>query len=99
MHHPVGVLLRVDHPDHQIDEAEQAVHLQPVRVLDGVEVGQVEQDQPVQRRLVVAVEQALPHEPVAGQHTEPVEQSGATVEWAPDAGVGDTCGGPAYPDG
>ena len=50
VHHPVGVLLRVDHPDDQVDEAEQPVDLQPVGPLDRVEVGQVEQHQPAQRR-------------------------------------------------
>ncbi len=32
VHHPVGVLLRVDHPDDQVDQGQQPVDLQPVRL-------------------------------------------------------------------
>jgi hypothetical protein len=87
VHHPVRVLLRVDDPDDQVDQAEQPVDLDPVGRLDGVEVGQVEQHQPAQRRLVVAVECALPDEPVARQHADPVEQPVGALQVAPHAGV------------
>ena len=46
VHRRVGVLLRVEHPDQQVDQLHQPVDLQPVRQPDGVVVGQVEQDQP-----------------------------------------------------
>ena len=74
MQDPVAVLLRVDHPDHLVDQAEQPVHLEPVPAFHRVEVGQVEQHQPAQRRLVVAVQRALPDEPLPWQHADPVEQ-------------------------
>ena len=46
----VGVLLRVDDPHEQVDEPHEPVDLEPVRGLDRVEVGQVEQDEAVRRR-------------------------------------------------
>ena len=95
---PVAVLLRVHHPDHLVDQAEQPVHLEPVAAFDRVEVGQVEQHQPAQRRLVVAVQRALPDEPLPGQHADPVEQPVGRLERAPDAGVRDAGGRPAHPD-
>ena len=68
----VGVLLRVDDPHHEIGERDHAVHLEAVLAHDGVEVGQVEQDEPVQ---------LVPHA-VAARHLEPVEQR--VVDAAPD---------------
>ena len=50
MQRGVGVLLRVEHPDQQVDQLDQPVDLEPVLHPDRVEVGQVEQHQPVQRR-------------------------------------------------
>ncbi|BCJ53142.1 hypothetical protein Asp14428_46170 [Actinoplanes sp. NBRC 14428] len=47
---------------------------------DRVEVGQVEQDQPAQGGLVLAVERALPDEALAWQHTDPVEQAVGGLE-------------------
>ena len=94
----VAVLLRVDDPDHLVDEAEQAVDLEPVAALDGVEVGQVEQDQPVQRGLVVAVEGALPDEALPGQHADPVEQPVGGFERTPHAGVRHAGGRPPHAD-
>ena len=61
----VGVLLRVDHPHEQVDEAHEPVHLDPMGDLDRVEVGQVEQDQPVRAAAV---------ERVPRRHLQPVEQ-------------------------
>ena len=40
----VGVLLRVEHPDQQVGELHEPVHLEVVGHLGGVVVGQVEQD-------------------------------------------------------
>ena len=93
---PVAVLLRVDHPDHLVDQAEQPVHLEPVAALDRVEVGQVEQHQPAQGGLVVAVQRALPDEALPRQHADPVEQPVGRLERAPDAGVRDAGGRPAH---
>ena len=44
----VRVLLRLDDPDEEVGELDDPVHLEPVRGLDGVEVGQVEKDEAVQ---------------------------------------------------
>ncbi len=95
---PVAVLLRVDHPDHLVDESEQPVHLGPVAALDRVEVGQVEQHEAAQRRLVVAVQRALPDEALPWQHADPVEQAVGRLERTPDAGVRGAGGRPAHPD-
>ena len=46
----VGVLLRVEHPDEQVDALHQPVRLEPVRDLHGVDVRQVEEHQPLERR-------------------------------------------------
>src|SRR5699024_2070857 len=58
--HVVGVLLRVDDPDEQVDQRQQAVHLLGVGGLDRVVVGQVEQHQAGQLLLGVAVQCGLP---------------------------------------
>ncbi len=50
MQRGVGVLLRVHDPHEQVDQPHQPVHLGAVRRLDGVEVRQVEQDEPGWRR-------------------------------------------------
>ena len=44
----VGVLLRLDDPDEEIGKLDDFVHLEPVRRLDGVEVGQVEKHEALQ---------------------------------------------------
>ena len=65
MERRVGVLLRVDDPDDEVGEADDAVDLEAVRRLDRVEVRQVEQHEPVE----VAGVQA-----VSPRHLEPVEE-------------------------
>ena len=44
----IGILLGVGHPDEDVDQVEQAVGLQAVGLLVGVEVGQIQQHQPVE---------------------------------------------------
>ena len=72
----VRVLLRLDDPDEEVGELDDPVHLEPVRGLDGVEVGQIEKDESAQARLV---------DPVAPSDLEPVEQRVRTVppDWPP----------------
>ena len=50
MQRRVRVLLRLDHPDEEVGELDDPVHLEAVRGLDGVEVGQVEEDEAVRVR-------------------------------------------------
>ena len=97
VHHLVGVLLRVEHPDDQVGEGEQPVRLHPVRLLDRVEVRQVEQDKAAQGRLVVGVQGALPGEPPRRGYAQPVQQRTGPVG-TPQAGVRHAGGGPAHPD-
>ena len=56
MQRGIGVFLRVDHPDHRVDQLDQPIHLEPVGGLRRVVVRQVEQDQPVQLRDRAAAE-------------------------------------------
>ena len=49
VHRGVGVLLRVEYPDHQVGELDQAVDLEVVGHLGRVVVGQVEQDDALER--------------------------------------------------
>ena len=73
MQRGVGVLLRLDHPEDEVGEGDDALGLEPVRRLDRVEVRQVEQDEPVEPVLVDAV---------AAPDLEPVEERVGAV--APD---------------
>ena len=68
----VCVLLRVDHPDQHVDQLDQAVDLLAVCGLCGVVVGQIDQDQAVERR-VVALHEVPPW------HVQPVEQVGGQL--------------------
>jgi hypothetical protein len=61
----VGVLLRVDDPDEQVDEVEQPFDLEAMRGLDGVEVRQVQEHQ---ARELAVTDRVPPRDP------EPVEQ-------------------------
>ena len=81
----VGVLLRVDDPDQQVDELDQAVHLEPVGELVGVVVRHVEQDQAVQLRLPVGVQDGLT--PVRWRGTR-ASRAGVGGAVAPDARLG-----------
>ena len=82
----VGVLLRVEHPDHQVGELDQPVDLEVVGDLGGVVVGQVEQDDALQRAVLLAeVEQRVAHDLVARGDAEVVQQLVGTL-LAPHAG-------------
>ena len=71
----VGVLLRVQHPHHQVGELDQPVDLEMVGHLGGVVVGQVEQDDALERLVLLAeVEQGVAHGLVARRDAEVVEQ-------------------------
>jgi hypothetical protein len=50
----VGVLLRVHHPDDDVDQPQQAVHLLAVIGGGGIVVGQIDQHQPVEALLLGA---------------------------------------------
>ncbi len=79
VHCLIGVLLRIEHPDDQIHDADQPVRLDPIVGGDRVHIGQIEQHQSAQRRLVLAVQRALPHETPARGDAKPVQQRvGAT---------------------
>ncbi len=97
VHQPIGVLLRVEHPHDQVHECEQAIHLDPVGLLDRVEVGQVQQHQTPQRRVFPAVERSLPAVAPRRGHAEPVEQL-LGAAGAPDAGMGRARGRPEQSD-
>ena len=73
MQRGVGVLLRLDHPEDEVGEPDDTLRLEPVRRLDRVEVGEVEQHEPGEPVRV---------DPVAAGDLEPVEQRVAAL--APD---------------
>ncbi len=82
----VGVLLRVEHPDHQVGELDQAVDLEVVGHLGRVVVGQVEQHHALQRAVLLAeVEQRVAHDLVARGDVEVLQQLGRAL-LAPHAG-------------
>jgi hypothetical protein len=70
----VGIFLRIDDPDEEVDELDQAIHLEPVRDIGGVLVGEIEQDQAVELALAAGVEDGLASELVTPRDTEPVQQ-------------------------
>lgn len=88
----VGVLLRVDDPDHRVDQGEHPVHLLPVARRRRVVVGQVHQDEPLERlvRGRAALHRPAPQSAGDGQ---PVEQPGGAV--GPAAGDRGRGGRPA----
>ncbi len=90
--HRVGVLLRVDHPHHRVDEGEHPVHVVAVGPDRGVQVRQVHQDHPAQRPGLRGL--ARPAAQPA-RDLEAVEQPGRAVRPA----ARDGCGGrrPAQP--
>ena len=65
MQRRIGVLLGLDYPGDEVGEPDDAVDLEPVRGLDRVEVGEVEEDQAAE---------AVRRKPVAARDREPVEQ-------------------------
>ncbi|MCP9949685.1 hypothetical protein LUX33_15625 [Actinomadura madurae] len=84
----VRVLLRVDHPDEQVGDRDEPVDLGAVHRLDGVVVGQVDEDEALQAGVgALQVEGAGAGVPVPLVDVEPVEQRAGAVQ-APDARVG-----------
>ena len=90
VHRRVGVFLRIQHPDQDIDQAHHALHNRAVGRPGGVEVRQVQQDQP--RTLVR--EAGNGNGMVAVAHLQPVQQRLAAVR-APDTCQRFRRGGPA----
>ena len=84
----VRVLLRVHHPDQEVGERHDPIHLEPVRGLDRVEVRQVEEHQAVEPAVVA---------PVASRDLQPVEQGIGAV--APRRRLPLRGGRPAAADG
>ena len=72
----VRVLLRVDDPEHDIDEPDQAIGLGPVLGRRRIVVGEIEQDEPVERLLVVAVERGTPLAEVLRAQAQDVREEG-----------------------
>ena len=93
----VRVLLRVEHPDHQVGHPDQPVDLAGRAADHRVVVGQVQQHQAVER-LLAAVQRAAPRVAVAARDAEPFQQR-AGARHAPDAGVRVPGHRPGHPDG
>ncbi|CAM5579400.1 hypothetical protein SGRI78S_06805 [Streptomyces griseus subsp. griseus] len=83
----VGVLLRVDDPDHRVDQRQHPVHL--VAVLGGrrVVVGQVDQDEPLERLVERGGPRVRPAPQPPGDG-EAVQQAGGPVGPAARDGLG-----------
>ena len=88
MQRRVGVLLRLDDPEHEVGERDDPLGLDPVRGLHGVEVGQVEEDEASE---VVCVDLVPASDP------EPVEQRAGVP--APHRRLAGSGGRPPPPDG
>jgi hypothetical protein len=97
VHGGVGILLRVQHPDHQVGLLDELVDLVGGVGHDRVVVRQVEQDQ-AGHRLLAAVQRAGPGVPVAARDAQPLQQR-ARSGHAPDAGVHVPGHRPGDPDG
>ncbi len=97
VHRRVGVLLRVEDPDHQVRDRHQPVDLEVVGHLGRVVVGQVEQDDAVEL-LVVArgVEHRVTHRLVPRRDAQPVQQLSGTRA-PPHHGGGPRRRRPAHP--
>jgi hypothetical protein len=68
----VGVLLRVDDPDHQVDEPHQTVDLQTVSHRGAVMIGKVQQDESVEVDRPAGGLRG--RQPVSARHPQPVEK-------------------------
>jgi hypothetical protein len=89
VHRLVGVLLRVQHPDHQVRQHDQPLHLEVVAELGRVVVGEVEQDQALEvTRVTTGVEHGVARGLVPQRDAHPLEQVLGTLRAAPDAGAG-----------
>ena len=91
--HRVGVLLRVQHPDEDVHGLSEPGGAPVVADDDGVDVGEVEQDEPTQ----VAAAPAGLHL-VALVHLEPVQERGSVCGGAPHHGQRVRRGGAPHPD-
>lgn len=83
----VGVLLRVDDPDHRVDQGQDPVHLVAVFGGGRVVVGQIDQDEPLER-LVEGGGPGVGPAPQPAGDGEPVQQSGGSVGPAARDGLG-----------
>ena len=90
MERGIGIFLRVDDPDEEVDELDQAIRLEPVGEVGGVLVGEIKQDQTIEFVLAAGIEDRLVSELVTPRDTEPVKQWLCTVR-TPHAGKG-MCG-------
>ena len=80
----VGVLLRVDDPDEQVNEPDEAVDLHSVLDRRRVEVRQIEQDETVEVVVGRHVQLAVTGDLVASRNVEPIEKCGCALA-PPDA--------------
>lgn len=97
----VGVLLGVDDPDHRVDQRQHPVHLVPVAGRRRVVVGQVDEDEALERRVGLGAAARLRPAPQPSRDREPVQEPGGPVGPAagdrrrgrrpPQPGVGDLC--------
>ena len=95
----VGVLLRVEDPHEHVGERDEPVHLEVVRHLGRVVVGEVEEHDALERvGLASGVEHRVTGRLVARRDAQPLQQLAGTLG-APDARGRPRRGGPAYADG
>ena len=95
----VGVLLRVEHPHHQVGQPDQPVDLEVVGDLGGVVVGQVEEYDALEPVVLAArVEHGVAGDLVPRRDAQPLEQLVGTVP-APHARGRPRRGGAADADG
>ena len=92
----IGVLLRVEDPDEQVDHLHQPVHLSAMRLLGRVVVWQVQQHQAVERVVLARVENALLGNSVPQRNAQPFEQW-CDALCAPDARQWLASSGPPNP--
>ncbi len=83
--HGVGILLRIHHPHHGVDQRQHPVHVVPVCADRRVQVGQVDEDHPAQRLRLRGLAGPAPQPP---GDLQPVEQSGGSVRPAARDGSG-----------
>jgi hypothetical protein len=94
----VGVLLGIEHPDEKVGVLDQAIHLEVVRNLSRVVVGQVKQDQAVELGVLSGrVQHAQAGDLVARWDAHPLQQPLRTVG-TPGARQRPRGGGSAYTD-
>ena len=79
MQRSVRVLLRLDHPDDEVGERHDPVDLEPVRGLDGVEVGKVQEQQAARAPVVTWWRR-----PISSQSRSESPPSPQTAAWPSD---------------